>query len=255
MADDLCERLVEKGGTVLLSKEVKRINVKNKKIESVFLDDKTVIASDFIVSNADSYLTFMTLIGPEHLSGELVNNLQSMEISQPSFSLYLGVNYQNLQDYEGCYFFENNVNKGIAVTISTKYDQTLAPAGKNCLVVSTSFPYEFDKVKDWAQCKNELELTTLSRLEQVIPGIKNSIEVKESATPMTYYRYTLNKMGSSFGWSSIPSQFWTRRFSNKTPVKGLYLAGHWTQPGSGISSVVASGRIAANLLLSENKEK
>ena len=32
---------------------------------------------------------------------------------------------------------------------------------------------------------------------------------------------------------------------HKTPIHGLYLSGHWTQPGGGVYGVVASGLQAA----------
>ena len=59
------------------------------------------------------------------------------------------------------------------------------------------------------------------------------------------YRYTLNDLGSSLGWSYTSTQKWRQ----KVPfVKGLFLAGHWVGP-SGIYNVAISGKNAAELIL------
>lgn len=39
------------------------------------------------------------------------------------------------------------------------------------------------------------------------------------------------------------------RLAHRTPVEGLSLVGHWTQPGHGIFTVVESGIQAARLVL------
>ena len=46
-----------------------------------------------------------------------------------------------------------------------------------------------------------------------------------------------------------------RRLPYKTPVSGLYLTGHWTQPGSGIWTVVLSGINAARYVLGKDMSK
>jgi prolycopene isomerase len=50
-----------------------------------------------------------------------------------------------------------------------------------------------------------------------------------------------------YGWEPSPQQM--RRLDNETPIRGLYLAGHWTQPGGGVYAVVLSGvQTAARIL-------
>jgi prolycopene isomerase len=39
------------------------------------------------------------------------------------------------------------------------------------------------------------------------------------------------------------------RIDNKTPLPGLFLAGHWTRPGGGVVGVVRSGMRTAWLAL------
>ena len=62
-------------------------------------------------------------------------------------------------------------------------------------------------------------------------------------------RYTLNLTGAIYGWAVSPDQVGRKRLSHQTPVRGLYLAGHWTHPGGGIYGVIVSGLQAAQLVL------
>ena len=40
---------------------------------------------------------------------------------------------------------------------------------------------------------------------------------------------------------TVPAHAGTRRLHHRTPVEGLFLCGHWTQPGSGSFRVIFSG--------------
>jgi phytoene dehydrogenase-like protein len=52
------------------------------------------------------------------------------------------------------------------------------------------------------------------------------------------------------GWETTPRNSGSRRPQIETPVNGLYLAGHWTQPGAGSLRVLVSGVMAAQHVLS-----
>lgn len=52
------------------------------------------------------------------------------------------------------------------------------------------------------------------------------------------------------GWEMSPDQLGAGRPSNITPIEGLYLVGHWTQPGGGITPVIVSAQKVARLILS-----
>ena len=43
-----------------------------------------------------------------------------------------------------------------------------------------------------------------------------------------------------YGWEQTPDQSTTDRLPHRTPVEGLWLSGHWTQPGGGVLTVMAS---------------
>ena len=62
-------------------------------------------------------------------------------------------------------------------------------------------------------------------------------------------RYTLNHQGAAYGWDVTPEQVGPNRIQHRSPVSGLYFAGHWTAPGGGVYGVSVSGvQIAQQIL-------
>ena len=95
------------------------------------------------------------------------------------------------------------------------------------------------------------QLITLT--ENVLPGLREHIVVKEVITPRTLETFTLQKDGIPYGWDFTPNQ--GLRLTNNTPIKGLYLASSWTNPGHGVSTAQISGYQAAMLILDGEREK
>jgi phytoene dehydrogenase-like protein len=54
-----------------------------------------------------------------------------------------------------------------------------------------------------------------------------------------------------YGLAATPRQFGRHRPPNRTSIKGLYLAGHYTRPAHGIVGAAISGSFAARMILSE----
>ena len=52
-----------------------------------------------------------------------------------------------------------------------------------------------------------------------------------------------------YGWENTPAQVHSRRPANRTPLDGLFVAGAWTQPGSGTIATIQSGFQTAQQIL------
>ena len=71
---------------------IKRIKVKNKKVEGVEIEKKKgIVSAKYVVSNADATQTFLTLIREEFLSKDMISKLKSLEPSLSMFILYFGI--------------------------------------------------------------------------------------------------------------------------------------------------------------------
>jgi phytoene dehydrogenase-like protein len=105
-----------------------------------------------------------------------------------------------------------------------------------------------DKI-DWAAHKEELFERTLSRIREELPGIDEHIVTASAATAVTSQRFTGNWQGGMLGWEMSPEQLGPSRLPMHTPVDNLYLTGHWTQPGGGITPVIVSAQRVAKAIL------
>ena len=85
--------------------------------------------------------------------------------------------------------------------------------------------------------------------EAALPGIGAHVVVHLSATAATAQRFTLNHQGAMLGWEMSPEQLGDGRMDVRTPVERLYLTGHWTRPGGGITPVLVSALRAAEAVL------
>jgi phytoene dehydrogenase-like protein len=102
--------------------------------------------------------------------------------------------------------------------------------------------------KSWREEKVRMADALITKAERLIPTLSKHVVVRDAATPLTYERYTLNTMGAAMGWAFSPGMF-LRRLDQRTPVRNLYLAGHWATPGGGVPAVAISGLRAARIIL------
>ena len=131
-----------------------------------------------------------------------------------------------------------------------------APPGKNVISIVSMMPYDYkgdwyesESYEKYDALKNEVAQIFIDRAEKLVPGLKDSIEVMEVGSPRTMEHYTLNPKGTIFGWEFNIEQSMLKRMKQKTPIKGLYLAGAWTFPCGGQSAVLMSGLMAADMIL------
>jgi prolycopene isomerase len=85
------------------------------------------------------------------------------------------------------------------------------------------------------------EELTCQEVERILPGFRASTTHLESVTPTRFERWTRNRSGAIHGWESVPNQSTPKRLPRVCPIKGLLLAGHWTEPGSGAVRTIYSG--------------
>jgi prolycopene isomerase len=84
---------------------------------------------------------------------------------------------------------------------------------------------------------------------KVIRGLSSMIEVMEAATPLTNLRYTKNPQGAVYDFEQSLENSYRTRLDKKSPLKGLYFASAWTNPGGGYAPCLKSGARAYKALL------
>lgn len=89
----------------------------------------------------------------------------------------------------------------------------------------------------------------LERLRHAIPGLPADITACAAWGPRELAARTGNRGGSFCGWEMGPERYGPGRIPAKIPIPGVYLAGHWTDPGPSILNAALSGRGAALKIL------
>ena len=95
-------------------------------------------------------------------------------------------------------------------------------------------------------------MALITRAEKdFIPGLSSMIEVKEAATPLTNWHYTGNPQGAIYGFDQTLDNTFMNRLDCRTPVKGLYLASAWANPGGGYGGAMSSGQKAFRMIVED----
>lgn len=255
------EALAKNDGELLLKSRVRKVLVNKRRLIGVVLENGQRISAPVVISNADATETFEELVGLSYLPGRFVKNLGRMKPSFSAFVIYLAtsLDLQKLGATHETFLYRSwnhdetyrNILEGrpagVVVTVPTLIDPSLAPPGEHVVTTTTLIPYAIGA--SWRQKKARYAELLLNEIEAVFPSLRDHITFAEGASPRTMERYTLNLTGAIYGWEVSPEQVGRKRLQQQTPIEGLYLAGHWTQPGGGIYGVIVSGLQAAQIVL------
>jgi len=255
------------GGKLILSCKASKIVIKNNRASGILTESKESFSSKFVVSAIDATQTFKNLIDLKTKESLVVEQLQP---SNSVFAVYLGVkcNVKTLldevtnlwfvltEDIDRCYtnLSKNLRTKDIPLIMlsfpSAKSLSSSSQLDKHTMQIFTMATYENEEF--WAKNRSLISDKMMSMAEQIIPDIKRHIDLIVTATPLTFFRYTLNKNGAAFGWDAVPEQMDTTLLPQVSSVSNLFLAGHWCIMGAGqggVSTVALSGKKAAEYVM------
>ncbi|MFW9952610.1 MAG: phytoene desaturase family protein, partial [Candidatus Thorarchaeota archaeon] len=251
------ERFKEFGGEIYLSSTVKRINVKNKKIESVETEKNGLFSCKYVVSNADVMQTFFTLIGKDKVTRNMIDKLNSLSPSLSMFIIYLGIKEKAFNDFispnTNVWFLPDyDIDKMYNLALKGDIDNLdcflirLLPDCKSMLLLTFA---PFISEEYWIINKKRLIEIFIKKAERILPNLSSSILFKDAATPNTLYKWTRNYKGASYGWAGIPSQIAIAGLTQRTEFANLFLTGHWTTLVQGVAGVAYLGRDTAKRIL------
>ncbi len=253
LADTLVAGLRQAEGEIIFKQQVERIDVRHNQVHGVLLASGKFLQAETVIANADMMQTVHTLVGQEYFPKRYLARLQRMQVSCSIFVVYIATDLDLVKagaHHEAFYYdkldHENNYANALqgevswlSITVPTLVDSSLAPEGEHLLMLTALA--DFDQSDDWRQSKEDFMQKMLDFADRKITGLKSHILFIEAGSPTTMQRYTLNKKGAAYGWAVSPEQVGANRIANKSPIDGLYFAGHWTTPGGGVYGVSYSG--------------
>jgi phytoene desaturase len=242
------------GVTFKYNTTVTGIEKSNGRATAVLTENGERIACDVVVLNPDLPVAWRDLLGKRPLSVKRLNYSPScVTLLVGSNKSYDHLAHHNIhfgESWDGV--FDELIKKktlmsdpSILVTVPSKDDPALAPAGKSSYYVLFPTPNLSADI-DWKKIGPKYRDEMIKALEdRGYKGFGDSIEVEHLTTPLDWKEQGM-EMGAPF--ASAHTFFQTGPFRPKNMAAGfenVVFAGSGTQPGVGVPMVLISGRLAA----------
>ncbi len=270
ISDALVKFIRERGGTVKLGARVERVLVRDHAATGVATADGAEYSAKAVVANANPIDLFGAMLDEKEYLKDYLARFGKMSVSLSSFQVFLGLKkdlvgelkipdseifysagFDDDAAYQAC-LEADLTDPGFSVTLYDNVYRGYSPKGKNTVNIMTLqgydhwAPFESDyragNKFEYAVEKQRLAGILIKKVEDhFLPGLSKAIEVIEVGTPLTNWRYTRNYRGAIYGWNQTPDNSGPTRLPHGTPIKNLFLAGAWTQPGHGYGAVIPSG--------------
>ena len=270
LADAYRERFEELGGTVMTDTMVTSIDVEDNRVLGIEIDSGKKFSSSYVVSNADPYQTFFKLVGKDRTPKQIVDKVKKLEPSNSFAGVYLGLDvtpeFWGVEEYE--IFLNRSLDADALYEASmagrwdegfmsmTLYgnlgDPFYAPEGKSVVTLHaySDIDYWPEPGEEYTRKKDEMMDALISMAEEILPGLRDHIEIQVGMTPRTIKNYTLNQAGTPYGLNFTVEQ--QNRIEIPTGIDGLYMAGSWTWPSHSVGLAQTSGYLASQMIIKES---
>jgi phytoene dehydrogenase-like protein len=268
--------------------DVTNIRVENGKVVGVTLRDGSKIDSPSVISNADYKTTFLTLLDRQEIpphwyravsratqTGSVLQVCLGVDKSKADLSSFheasrlIYRSREGTQSTEGVNWKTVEIDPGslakeeLEVSLWSKEDESLAPEGKAVVIIRTEAEYSHfvqyrlgwrKRAPGYEAYKARLGRALVKETENLIPGLQDSIQVMDVATPLTFEDQGGRNGGTVAGWSWDYQDFYDSRPREliRTPIRGLYMAGYQAYSAlfsGGIPTAMESGRRAAEAVI------
>lgn len=274
LVDWMVDWVRAQGSTVTLNAPVAQVRLQDGRAGGLVLEDGQQIAARAVIAACDVDRLYNHMLPPEAVPQKLKSKLAQAEAYYSSLMLFCGLSCPaedlglgpemirlGLDDVDRPDHERGGPQRAsLLVMAPSTRDASMVPAGKGSLTVQCpAWLADHDRwhtgpdlergqaYRDFKQQQAEI---LLDRIEaQLIPDLRARLELLEVATPVTFQRYTANAGGSIMGAKPSDENIKLRIAHNRTPVPGLYLAGHWAEYGGGVPMAAKAAANASLLAL------
>jgi phytoene desaturase len=247
------------GGKLRCNAEVAAITLAGRTATGVRLTSGEEIASDIVVSNADSAWTYRYLLPPEARTRWTDRRIEKARYSMSLFVWYfgtrrqypdvahhtilLGPRYRELLED----IFERKVlasDFSLYLHRPTATDPSLAPPGCDAFYVLSPVPHLGSGI-DWtARAEPYRRAIARSLSDKLLPGLDDEVVTSRMLTPQDFQDRLNSFQGAAFGLEPVLRQSaWFRPHNRSEEIERLFLVGAGTHPGAGLPGVLSSARV------------
>jgi phytoene dehydrogenase-like protein len=268
------------GAEIRVNAPVRHILVKDGEATGVVLENGDYHLASVVMSSVDPRLTFMRMVGADHLPGEFVEDIARYKFRGSSGKVNLALDglpdftaapgskdpglhrNQHLRgaisispsvDYmerafDDAKYGEFSRRPYVDIVIPSLTDPSVAPPGKHVMSCFVQYaPYDL-REGTWDERREAFGDAVINAISQFAPNLKSRILHRQVLTPLDIERTFGLSEGNIFqGELTLEQLFFMRPAPGwagyRTPVKRLYMCGSATHPGGGI--MAAPGRNAA----------
>jgi phytoene desaturase len=260
----------ELGGEIRLNSEIDAIVTRNGAVSGVRAQGGREEPFDLVVSNADVFHTYDSLLRDESRAAPMRRKLARKKYSMSLFLIYFGTRrrFPNLRHHNVIFgpryrellgdIFENGRladDFSLYLHAPTLSDPDLAPAGCETYYVLSPVPHLGKLDIDWDREGPAYADRILHYLEQrYMPELRSQIVTQRVFTPKDFKLELNAHLGSAFSLEPrLLQSAYFRVHNRERKIRGLYFVGAGTHPGAGIPGVVNSAKATANLIFDDLK--
>ena len=262
ISEGMAKAAREEGAKILLNTPMKKVIFDKGTAKGVLLENGETLDADHVIMNADYAHAMVSLMdGRSKTPAEM----STKKYSCSTFMLYLGLDKlyedephhhilfaddyaQNVEEIRGEKIVSDDMS--IYVRNSSVTDPTVAPEGHSQLyilvpTINTRYGH------DWEETKKAYRDKVIRRIEERtgMKDLSKHIVAERILTPTDWRDEGDIFMGATFNLAhTIDQMLYFRPHNRMKGYQNLYLVGGGTHPGSGLPTILESGRISSNML-------
>ena len=269
----------EAGAEIRTGTPVAKVLVRSGQATGVVLANGEEVAADAVSSSVDPRLTFLGLVGAEHLPDEFVQDVNRFKFrgssgkvnmaldGLPDFTCLPGagphlrgaisispsVDYME-RAYDDAKYGRFSRHPYIDIVIPSLTDPSVAPPGKHVMSCFVQYaPYHLAPDQGtWDQQREAFGDTVVNTIAQFAPNLEGLIRHRQVLTPLDIEREFGLTEGNIFqGELTLEQLFFLRPVAGwgnyRTPIRHLYLCGSGAHPGGGIMGAPGKNSVATVL--------
>lgn len=269
LTDALHGRLLSLGGRVFTGTKVREVVVEGRRVTGVRAETGDHYPAAAVVAAVNLPQVVGELLTPGKLPksylegvGKLPRSLSVLVLSlgldchprELGLSTHLAVAFPDA-DLDGCLRRQRAATdpEGFSLTAHANVDPGPEPGSwvVSAVAGTRAGPWLAHDEPGYRAAKERATAALLARIDGLYPGFSAHVRVADLATPRTFERYTGNPAGAILGFAPACGGHRALVAASRPPVRGLYLAGAWTQRLGGFMQCLRSGVAAADKILTE----